>query len=187
MTPRDKKYDSEFPDDGDSEHARRSRSSLKDERVRNENALSELVETLLSVNEANWEALGVSDAAQDALRDLGRIRDAGARARHKKFTRGILRDADWAALSLRVEQFRSGLGVGNASGTLPPQVERAHDLVVQGERGLSRFLEEFPHANRTRLRQLIKNVENSGEAKRPRARAVLEQAVLDALNAKPRV
>lgn len=164
---------------------RRSRSSLKDERVRNENALTALIETLLKVPESKWSSLGLPELAQDALRDALRIKDPSASARHKKFTRGLLRDLDWPALALRVEQLRSGLAMSDSSSSLPEHVERAHDLVVQGERGLSRFIEEFPNANRTRLRQLIKNVENSAEAKRPRARAVLEQAVLDALGTRP--
>jgi ribosome-associated protein len=165
----------------DADDNRRSRSSLKDERVKNENALAELIDTLLKVSEAKWALLGVPEEAQDALRDLARITDPSAHARHKKFTRGMLRDIDWPALSLRVEQLRSGRDMRDPTGELPTHVELAHSLVIQGERGLGRFLEEHPHANRTRIRQLIKNVENAGESKRPRARAVLEQAVLDAI------
>jgi ribosomal 50S subunit-associated protein YjgA (DUF615 family) len=185
--PHDPHFENEATgaDDADDLDTRRSRSSLKDERVRNENALTALIDTLLKVAESNWPALGLPEHAQDALRDALRIKDLSALARHKKFTRGLLRDLDWPALALRVEQFRSGLTVGDPSRELPEHVVRAHDLVVQGERGLSRFLEEFPAANRTRLRQLIKNVELCSEAKRPRARAVLEQAVLDALTSRP--
>jgi ribosomal 50S subunit-associated protein YjgA (DUF615 family) len=164
--------------------AYRSRSSMKDERVQNENALSALVEDLLKVSDTKWTALGVPEIAHDALRDILMIKDPGAQARQKKFTRGLIRAIDWPALALRVEQFRAGQGLSESTDPLPEHVERAHELATQGDRGLGRFLEEFPNANRTRLRQLIKNIENCSEAKRPRARSVLAQAILDVLKAR---
>jgi ribosomal 50S subunit-associated protein YjgA (DUF615 family) len=168
----------------DQEPSYRSRSSMKDERVQNENALSELVESILKVSDSKWSALGVPEIAHDALRDILMIKDPGAQARQKKFTRGLIRGVDWPALALRVEQFRAGRGLSESTDPLPEHVQRAHELATQGDRGLGRFLEEFPGANRTRLRQLLKNIENCSEAKRPRARAVLAQAILDVLKAR---
>jgi ribosomal 50S subunit-associated protein YjgA (DUF615 family) len=158
---------------------------MKDERVHNELALTELIESLLELSEASWVTLGFPEEVQDSLRDARNIRAPAALARHKKFVRGLLRDLDWTSLALRTEQFRAGQQLAGSEGSLPIHVQRAADLVIQGERGLHRFVEEFPAANRTRLWQLIRNVKGSAEAKRPRARSVLEQAVLSAMTAGP--
>jgi len=159
---------------------------MKDERVHNEAALTELIDTLLKLTDASWTTLGLPEHIQDTLRDARNIKAPSPLARHKKFVRGLLRDLDWTSLALRTEQFRAGQRPMDSESALPTHVQRAADLVVQGERALHRFVEEYPIANRTRLMQLVRNVKDTSEGKRPRARSVLEQAVRLAMESGPR-
>lgn len=158
---------------------------MKDERVNNETALTELIDTLLKLTDASWTALAVPERIQDTLRDARNIKAPSPLARHKKFVRGLLRDIDWTSLALRTEQLRAGHKPLGVDDELPLHVKRAADLVIQGERGLHRFVEEYPITNRTRLWQLVRNVKETSEGKRPRARAVLEQAVRLAMESGP--
>lgn len=159
----------------------RSRTSRKDERVAGELALLRILERLIELPESRWAQLGVSEETQDGLKDVKKIKDPGARARQLKHARAALRSEDWTAVERRIEQFAGGQALEPLEQESPLHVIKAAELVLQGDRGLARFVEEYPRANRARLKQLVRAVLDSSEAKRPRARSVLESAVLTAL------
>lgn len=159
----------------------RSRTSKKGERVASETALLRILSRLGELPESAWARLGVSEETQDGLKDAKKIKDPGARARHLKHVRAALRSEDWAAVERRIEQFAGGQALEPLEQDTAPHVLKAAELVLQGDRGLARFVEEYPRANRVRLKQLIRGVLDASEAKRPRARSVLESAVLTAL------
>ncbi len=159
----------------------RSRTSMKDERVASETALLRILDRLGQLPESVWDRLGVSEETQSGLRTAKIIKDPAARARHLKHVRASLRAEDWQSIERRIEQFAGGQALDPLDQETPPHVTKAAELVLQGDPGLARFLEEYPRANRTRLRQLIRSVHEASEAKRPRARSVLEAAVYSAM------
>ncbi|GEM_PF-1990024 len=156
----------------------RSRSSIKRERVGNETALNDLVAALLPLSLERWEQMGVPEIAIDKLLDAKKIKSYTAKARQVRAIRASLRDADWTQIRFRLDQYNSGYAI------TPPTEEPASDalvwseqLIIQGDSGLARFMEEYPNADRKRLRQLVRNVLKS-PTKRGKTRLQLDRAVV---------
>ncbi|HSC86694.1 MAG TPA: DUF615 domain-containing protein [Polyangiaceae bacterium] len=155
---------------------KRRSSTERHERVSNEKALSALVESLGRLKPNHWAELEVPELVQDALADLKLMRSAPALERQLKFTRGLLRNLDWQALVRRVDLLRAGYEAEEARASRLA-LEWCHELVVQGDVALHRFLERFPEGDRRRLRQLVQNVIKAPEQRRAKQRHSLEQAV----------
>jgi len=166
-------------DEGD-EAPRRSRTDDKRERVATEKALAELSERLLKVSSKVLATLELDDEAVQAVEDAKKIESAPARGRALRRVRSTLRDIDWVLLLRRLD-----VAAGGIAPTALREGEAAQHaalLSAQGDAGLARFVEEFPEADRSRLRQLIQNVRRSPEAKRDKTRRQLESAVQSAID-----
>ncbi len=156
----------------------RSRTSIKRERVNNESALTELVEELLPLSLERWEQLAVPALTIEKMLDAKKIKHPAARARQVRTVRSTLRDADWTTVRLRLDQFRAGYPLSS-----PEEVEASEaqvwseQLIVQGDSGLARFMEEYPDADRKRLRQAVRNVVSAPSTKRGKTRVQLDRAV----------
>lgn len=161
----------------DDEPSGRSRASLKRERVHNEKALAQLAKDLLALRPVDWSRLLLSEEAVDALADGQRITSHSARERHLRRVRSLLRSDDWMALRRRLDQLRSGTAVDATSSEADPALRWSEVLIVHGDAGLARFIEEHPDVDRTGLRRLLRNVQNAGDMKKTRARETLESAL----------
>src|SRR5690606_38891821 len=155
----------------------RSRTSIKRERVSNELALSELALALLDLNAGQLQALGLSDLAIEAITGARLFKSFAARGRQMRRIRARLRDLDW--MQIRAERDRRRAGYIVATGPVRSEEARVwtEQLLVQGDPGLARFIEIYDTANRQRLRQLVRTVNQSGEAKRHKTRLLLLTAV----------
>jgi len=160
--------------------SRRSRTSERRERVSNEDALAELVTRLRALTAGQLEAVGVPELVLDALRDAKQIKSYAALERHLRFTRGLLRGVDWQPLLRRVDLVRAGFSVDETEET-GAGFEWTNKLLIQGEPALRQFIEQFPETDRRRIRQLMQNVKRSSEARRAKARRILETAVHNAI------
>jgi ribosome-associated protein len=158
----------------------RSRTSLKRERVNNEKALADLVLDLLPLSEDKWRKLGVPEETIDTLIDASKIKAHGARGRQMRLVRSTLRGVEWSLIRRGLDRLKAGLTL-EGSPTSAPSIDWSEQLLVQGDPGLARFVEEFPRADRKRLRQLIRNVKSAPSAKRGKARIQLERAVAQEL------
>ncbi len=146
------------------------------ERVSNERALVDLVVGLARLRAKDRVNLGLPEEVLDALLDAQHIKSAPAVERHNKFVRGLLRGLDWQEVARKVDLLRAGFEAAD-SAISKLALEWCHQLVVQGDVALHRFLERFPEGDRRRLRQLAQNVIKAPEPKRAKARHALEQAV----------
>jgi ribosome-associated protein len=156
----------------------RSRSSIKRERVNNETALAELIEELLPLSLERWQQLAVPALTIDKMLDAKKIKHAGARARQVRTVRSTLRDADWTLVRLRLDQFRAGFPLAAVDETESSEAQVwSEQLLVQGDSGLARFMEEYPDADRKRLRQAVRNVVGAPTTKRGKTRVQLDRAV----------
>lgn len=167
---------------GEPDEDARSRSSLKRERVNNETALFELVQELLPLSEARWVAFGVPQLAIDKLLDARKIKSHSARDRHLRLIRSTLRDGDWSLIRRKLDRLKAGLPVGEDAVPAAIVVTWTEQLLVQGDAGLARFAEEYPDADRKRLRTLVRNVTGAPEMKRGKTRQALERAVQNEIN-----
>lgn len=156
----------------------RSRTSIKRERVNNETALAELVEELLPLSLERWQQLAVPTLTIEKMLDAKKIKHPAALARQVRTIRSTLRDSDWTLVRLRFDQFRAGHPL-----TAPDDAEASvaqvwsEQLLVQGDSGLARFMEEYPEADRKRLRQAVRNVVSAPTTKRGKTRVQLDRAV----------
>jgi len=164
----------------DEEGPRRSRGDAKRERVATETALAELSERLLTANSKVLAALQLDDDALRAIEDAKRIGRAPARARASRRVRSTLRGADWLTALRRLDALAGGIAPASLRDS--QAARHAALLSAPGDPALSRFLAEFPRADRSRLRQLMQNARRAPVAKREKARRQLEsvvQATLD--------
>lgn len=164
----------------DLDAATRSRTSLKRERVNNETALAELAQELAGLNEEMWSSISLPDRTIETLRDARKIKTHGARARHLRLVRATLRDADWMDLRRRLDLRKMGILAAPADEQISEWCEQ---LLIQGDPALARFMEQFPNADRKRIRQLMRNIRATPVEKRGKARMPLEQAVTTAIHA----
>lgn len=157
----------------------RSRTSLKRERVNNETALAELAQELAGLSEEIWSSIHLPERTLATLRDARKIKTHGARARHLRLVRATLRDADWMDLRRRLDLRKMGILAAPADEQISEWCEQ---LLIQGDPALARFMEEFPKADRKRLRQLMRSIRATPVEKRGKARIPLEQAVTTAIH-----
>jgi ribosome-associated protein len=167
---------------GEPDEDARSRSSLKRERVNNETALYDLVVELLPLSEARWIAFGVPQIAIDKLLDARKIKSHSARDRHLRLIRSTLRDFDWSLIRRKLDRLKAGLPIGEDVVPAANVVTWTEQLLVQGDAGLARFAEEYPSADRKRLRTLVRNVTGAPDMKRGKTRQALERAVQNEIN-----
>jgi ribosome-associated protein len=168
-------------DEDEVEDFGRSRTSLKKERINNELALTELAVQLKELTASQLLSLGVSDHAIEAIEQARSIKSYGARDRQLRLIRTRLRALDWMLVRAKLDQKRAGV----AGQTLAPSTDEARvwteQLIVQQDDGLSRFMGQYENANRQRIRQLMRTVLQTGEAKRHKARQLLLSAISDVL------
>ena len=160
-----------------------SRTDQKRANRAKEEALARLADDLAQLREPKLAELGLSDELFDAIVSLRRITSAAARNRQLRRIRALLRDEDHAAIGARLSVLR---GTGSTSRT--PGNGGDHEtnrletswtlrLVGEGTAGLDAFLLEFPRADRTHFRNLVRNVTSATHARREKAEHKLRDAV----------
>lgn len=163
----------------------RSRTDDKEERVAVEEGLSKLSTELVNTKDAWLAKLDLSETLVDAIHDAQKIKSPIAKNRQMRIVRRELRSSDWQTIqkALKILSTHGSLGAttpttkaGNSA--TATWVKR---LLAEGNDALSAFLEEFPDADRTQLRQLIRNVEKSPKDKRSKAEQKLSEVVASLL------
>jgi ribosome-associated protein len=145
-----------------------------------EEALARLSDDLARLGEAKLASLELPEDLFDAVVSLKRIPSAPARHRQLRRVRALLRDGDFGSILARVTALHEH---GALPKTAPDdEVTRREAtwilrLVGEGLPALDAFLEEFPHADRTHLRQLVRNVTKSTHERRLKAEAKLRTGV----------
>jgi ribosome-associated protein len=158
----------------------RSRTDDKEERVAVEEGLSKLSAELVETKDAWLAKLDLSEPLLDAIHDAQKIKSAIAKNRQMRIVRRELRGSDWQKIqkALKILTTHGSLqGSGSAASTSAAKTWFKR-LIEEGNDALSAFLEKFPDADRTQLRQLIRNVEKAAKDKRSKA----EQKLRDTLN-----
>jgi ribosomal 50S subunit-associated protein YjgA (DUF615 family) len=124
--------------------------------------------------------LGLPEDVYETVLGAQAIESPRAKGRQLRLVRQALRSADWSTIHAR-------LATLNDHGSLP--VKAGDDqgiareaawvarLVGEGGAGMDAFLGEFPRADRTYLRQLVRAVERSSGDRRLKAERKLRSAV----------
>jgi ribosome-associated protein len=160
-----------------------SRTDQKRANRAKEDALARLTDDLAQLSEPKIAELELSDGLYDAVVSVRRIKSAAARNRQLRRIRALLRDEDHAAIRARLMVLRE-----TGSATRTPRTAGDDErnrletswtlrLVGEGTAGLDAFLLEFPKADRTHLRQLVRNVTSATHVRREKAEHKLRAAV----------
>jgi ribosome-associated protein len=151
------------------------------ERVK-EDALARLASDLCGLSAKKLGQLGLSEELVDAVGDGRAIPASGARNRQLRQVRALLREEDWVKLRGQLDTLLE-TGVVPGLGTSPPDelADRSLTwtlrLVGEGTAGVEAFVAEFPRADRTHLRQLVRAVQKAEGDRRLRAERTLTDAL----------
>lgn len=151
------------------------------ERVKEE-ALARLATDLCKLSAKKLGQLELNEELVDAVSDMSVITSAPARNRHVRRIRILLRDADWVSLRTKLDALLE-TGVVPGAGTAPADpvsdssLSWTLRLVGEGQAGVEAFVAEFPRADRTHLRQLVRAVQKAEGDRRLRAERTLTAAL----------
>jgi ribosomal 50S subunit-associated protein YjgA (DUF615 family) len=124
----------------------------------------------------------LDDQLVDAVSSGKAITSAPARMRQIRQIRAQLRDKDWVALRTKLDVLlETGVVPGHGAAPSDPVSDASLTwtlrLVGEGSAGVEAFVAEFPRADRTHLRQLVRAVNKAEGERRLRAERTLTQAL----------
>lgn len=151
------------------------------ERVKEE-ALARLASDLCRLSAKKLAELSLPEELSDAISDARLIGSAPARNRQLRLIRTLLREQEWVALRTRLDVLlETGALPGRGAAASDPVSERSLSwtlrLVGEGQAGIEAFVAEFPRADRTHLRQLVRAVHKAEGERRSKAERQLTQAL----------
>lgn len=151
------------------------------ERVK-EDALARLASDLCTLSAKKLDQLGLLEEVVDAVSDCRAITSAPAKNRQLRQIRGLLRDQDWVQLRTKLDTLLEtgvvpGLGAAPADPVSDASLSWTLRLVGEGQGGIDAFVAEFPRADRTHLRQLVRAVHKAEGERRLKAEKQLTAAL----------
>ncbi len=156
-----------------------SRTDVRNERKRSEEAWAEFAKTLTTISERLLLRMELPELVLRVVQDTRRITSPTAKARALRLVRQELRGLDLGLLRERLED----LSHPNARRALTPADEWRKRLMDGGEAELAAFVEANPRGDRQRLRMLIRNARKASIASNNKAVGNLTQALRDVLSA----
>lgn len=147
-----------------------------------EEALARLAADLCELSAKKLAQLALPEELADAIGDAGRITSAPARNRQLRQIRALLREQDWVKLRTQLDGLLEtgvvpGLGAAPADPVADASLAWTLRLVGEGAAGVEAFVAEFPRADRTHLRQLVRAVNKAEGDRRLRAERTLTAAL----------
>ena len=151
--------ESNFFDDEEEPYV--SKSQLK----RESHALQALGEELVSLPAAKLAKIPMPDELADAVALARKIKARGGLKRQLQYIGKIMRGIDAEPIKQALDDMKNAAGKEAAKFH---RLEQWRDrLVAEGDAALEQLLEEFPHADRQHLRQLIRNAQQETRKNKP--------------------
>ena len=166
--------DAELKFDPDEVYDGPSKSQIK----REAEALQALGEALVKLPDAQFKRIDLPDELRAAVADCRKITQNGALRRQKQYIGKLMRAIDPAPIQAQLDVFN---GVSAAENARLHQAEKWREKLIADNEALTLFLNQFPGADATHLRQLIRNVrDEAARNKPPRAFRELFRVIRDA-------
>jgi len=151
------------------------------ERVK-EDAMARLAADLCELSSKKLGQLELPEELVDAVESGKAIGSAPAKTRQLRQIRNLLRDLDWVKLRTQLDTLLEtgvvpGLGAAPADPVSDSSLAWTLRLVGEGQVGIEAFVSEFPRADRTHLRQLVRAVHKAEGERRLRAERTLTAAL----------
>jgi len=139
-----------------------SKSEMKREMER----LQALGKRLTELNSNQWKQFNISDVLLHALEESKRIKQNEAKRRHLQYIGKLMRDEDEEAIKLQLDLLDPSSEV---YGRRIRQQEQWRSRLIDDNKAMNAFIEEYPNVDRQHLRNLVRNAqkEMAGETPKP--------------------
>lgn len=127
----------------------------KSQRKREASAITELAREISELPQSDFDALPMEPSVRDAIAQLRKIKQFGARKRQLLYAGKVLRKSDPVPLEAALAE-RKNLNDGKNLHFHTLENWRDELIGEQGDQALTRLLNQYPHIDRQRLRQLVR-------------------------------
>jgi ribosome-associated protein len=136
----------------------------KTQRKRQMHELQDLGAELVSLNEQQLESIELPELLRDAVMDARRMTKFEARRRQLQYIGKIMRTIDPEPIRERVAAYKA---VSREQTARLHLIERWRARLLEDQHALTEFMNEYPGADATQLRLLIRNALREREADQP--------------------
>lgn len=139
----------------------------KSQRKREADDVLELGEKMVALNKDELAQINMDDELRRALEEAQRIKSNSALKRQKHYIAKVMRGLADETLAAQVERVLHKDDIYNAQFK---RMEKWRDNIIEnGDKGINNFLADYPNADRSHLRQLVRNAEKEKKNNKPPA------------------
>lgn len=139
----------------------KSKSQVK----REMHALQELGSALVKLSSDQFKKLTLPEKLHDAVSEARNIHQHGALKRQLQYIGRLMREVDAAPIQAQLDVL---LGNSRQATQTLHRIEQWRDqLLGEGEQALEDLLQQYPHADRQYLRQLLRNANKESQNNKP--------------------
>lgn len=139
-----------------------SKSQMK----RDMHALQALGEKLVELNDEHLQEMNLPDNLFNAIQEVKRIHQRGARRRQLQYVGKLMRKVDAEEIQQRYDDIT--LQSNKAVNLLHKIEEWRNRLLEEGDHGLEAFLQNYPQADRQQIRQLVRAAKTEHHQNKPK-------------------
>lgn len=155
------------------------RGPSRSQKKREVEALQDLGALLVELPAAQFKRMDLPDELRAAVNACRKITQNGALRRQKQFIGKLMRSLDAGPIQAQLDAFQ---GVNATETARLHQAERWRERLLAESEALTVFMNEFPAADATRLRQLIRAAhDETAKNKPPRAYRELFQLIRESM------
>ena len=127
----------------------------------------ELGERILALTKDELSQFNMDDELRHAFEEGQKIKSHGALKRQKHYIAKLMRGREIEPLAAQLNLI---LHKDDIYGAAFKRMEKWRDTVIEdGDKGINAFIEEYPHADRHHMRQLVRNVAAEKKNNKPPA------------------
>ena len=127
-------------------------------------ALQDIGEELVKLPASKLEKLALPDELRRAVEDCRRFTKHGAIRRQLQYIGRLMRGVDEEPIARQLAAWR---GESDEEKALLHRIERWRDRLIENDDALTLFLNEYPQADATQFRQLIRNARHEAAQNKP--------------------
>jgi len=127
----------------------------------------ELGEKILALTKDELSQINMDEELQHAFEEGQKIKSHAALKRQKHYIAKLMRGRDTEPLAAQLNLVLHKDDIHSAAFK---RMEKWRDtLIADGDKGINTFLQEYPHADRHHMRQLVRNIANEKKNNKPPA------------------
>ena len=147
----------------------------KTQRKKQMHELQALGAELVELNEHQLGSIELPERLRDAVRDAWRMTKFEARRRQLQYIGKLMREVDPEPIRSRIAAWKA---VSRAHTARLHSIERWRTRLIEDEAAMTELVREYPHADVSKLRLLVRNTHREREtAKPPKSYRALFQAL----------